>query len=160
MLAHEDGPPAVPTPPSGVLGVEFTLEGLLDFRDAADGIQFGKTAEEARPVPRKRPNYNGSNRKFLAKIHDRQKLLDWMVLDAHIFPPTLMFLAIRVLLLPFGCSMLGSVATLSSAMSSRLFHASCNQGLANMVPADPDFTGCQGRNADVTEELVSRECVK
>lgn len=75
MLAHEDGPPAVPTPPSGVLGVEFSLEGLLDFRDAADGIQFGKAAEEARPLPRKRPNYNGSNRKFLAKIHDRQKLL-------------------------------------------------------------------------------------
>lgn len=55
--------------------VQFTLEGLLAFRNTADGIQRTKTAAEARQPPSKRPNYNSSKRKLLAKVVERQKFL-------------------------------------------------------------------------------------
>lgn len=56
--------------------VRFTLEGLLEFRDAVGAVQNTKTAAEAKPVHRKRPNYNGTNRKLLAQVEHREKPLD------------------------------------------------------------------------------------
>lgn len=58
-----------------VAAVAFTLEGLLAFRDTASGIMFGKTAAESRAPARKRPNYNGTNRRLLAKMTDRVRFL-------------------------------------------------------------------------------------
>eukprot|EP00435_Cladocopium_sp_Y103_P022346 s1099_g5.t1 len=55
--------------------VQFTLENLQAFCDTADGIVLGKTAAEARPLRRRRPNYNSSKRKLLAKMPERTAFL-------------------------------------------------------------------------------------
>ena len=55
--------------------VKFTLENLQAFCDTAAGIVLGKTADEARPLRRRRPNYNSSKRKLLAKMPERTPFL-------------------------------------------------------------------------------------
>lgn len=60
---------------SEVFSVKFTLEGLLSFQSTAAGIQKTKPSKEARPLPRKRPNYNGTKRRLLAQVTNREKFL-------------------------------------------------------------------------------------
>lgn len=60
-------------PPSSreIPAVKFTLEGLLAFKDTAQAIEVGKAAKDVRERVRKRPNYNSSKRRLLAKMTDR-----------------------------------------------------------------------------------------
>ena len=71
-----DPEPAASEKPSHVSDcVSFTLDNLKAFRDTADGIALGKTAAEARPPRRRRPNYNSSKRKLFSKMPERAKFL-------------------------------------------------------------------------------------
>lgn len=54
------------------LKVEFTLEGILEFRRTSTMLELHSRKPE---VKRKRPNYNGHKRRFLAKQINRVKYL-------------------------------------------------------------------------------------
>jgi len=68
-------PEALQKPAKDAGAVRFTLEGLQAFRSTATGIVSGKTAAEARPARRRRPNYNSSKRRLLAHMPERTKFL-------------------------------------------------------------------------------------
>ena len=53
------------------VAVDFTMEGLLDFKNTCQAVSMGRPADESRGKLRKRPNYNGAMRKHLAKLQDR-----------------------------------------------------------------------------------------